>query len=60
MPTISLEALKNISVPCPNLDKQNEIAIKYLAAKDELSLAKASVKKIENKISNLYEESVGE
>ena len=60
MPTISLEALKNISVPCPALEKQNEVAIKYLAAMDELALAKASVKKIETKLSNLYEESVGE
>lgn len=60
VPTISLEALKNISIPCPPLEKQNEIAAKYLAARDELALAKVRVKKIESKLNNIYEESVGE
>lgn len=58
MPTISLEALKNVSVPCPSLETQNRIANKYIEAMKELENAKKQVEKIEEKIKNVYDDNV--
>lgn len=41
-------------IPCPDINTQNEVATEYLAAVKELSLAKLSVKKIEERIKHIY------
>lgn len=53
--TISLETLKNLTVPCPPIEIQNEIAEQYIQAKYELEKAKYTVETIKENISCIYD-----
>ena len=44
--TLSADAIKNIKLPLPPLDKQNEIAVKYQAALDECVILQRKLKRV--------------
>ena len=56
IPTITVSALKSISVSCPSIEIQNEISKKYQAKLGMYSALKKELEILENQVSNYYEE----
>ncbi len=56
MPMISLEALKKLIVPCPSIEKQNEIANKYQAKQDEIKVLQQRIQKAQNDLKSIFGE----
>ena len=56
MPNIPVDGLKKIIIPCPEKDKQNKIAEKYLAKIDEIKVLKYKLSKAIAEMETIYEE----
>lgn len=56
IPTITASALKSISVTCPSLEIQNDVARKYKSKLSMYSALKKELESLENQINNYYEE----
>lgn len=56
IPNIGVEQLKNLVIPVPELEKQNQIAEKYQALKDEIVLLQLKLEKTKNRIAHILEE----
>lgn len=56
IPTISAEALKKLIVPCPSMEKQNEIANLYQAKQDEIKVLQHKIKKAQNDLKSIFGE----
>ena len=51
-----MDGLKKIIIPCPEKDKQNKIAEKYLAKIDEIKVLKYKLSKAIAEMETIYEE----
>ena len=60
LPSIGVEQLKKIGIPTTSLEKQNEIANKYLAVVDDIRLLKRKLHKDLNKLADVFEDNLGE
>lgn len=58
MPNIGIEPLKNLEIPIPSLEEQNNIALKYLSKLDEIKMLQMSLEKAEEELSNIFNEEV--
>lgn len=56
MPTIGMEQLRKIQIPLPPIEKQKEIADRYLAVQDEIALLKLHLEKAYNKLGQVFDE----
>ena len=56
IPNISVDALKKMMIPLPSMEIQNEIANKYLAALDEISVLRLKLSKAESRLANIFDE----
>lgn len=60
LPNISMDNLKKLIVPLPELSVQNRIAQKYQAIMDEIAVYKLKMEKAENRLHHVFEEESGE
>ena len=56
IPNIGISQLNKLQIPKKSLEEQNNIANKYLAALDEISLLKRKISKIENSLMATFDE----
>ncbi len=56
LPIISVESLKKLTVPLPPMDKQDEIAKRYLAKADEIKVLQLRLQKAQNELREIFEE----
>ena len=56
IPNISVEALKNMIIPLPSMEIQNEIANNYLATLDEINYLRSKLSKAEARLTTVYNE----
>lgn len=56
MPNISVESLKNLMVPLPPMEKQNEIATLYQAKIDEIKVLQLKIQKAQNELKGIFGE----
>lgn len=53
---ISVDGLKKIIIPLPSLEKQNELAEKYLIKMDEVKMLRYRLSKATDELKRIYEE----
>ena len=56
IPNISVEAIKNLQIPLPDMPEQNRIANLFLAAKDEYLINKIKMEKSIDKLFNVFDD----
>ena len=56
IPNIGVEQLKNLIIPVPSLEKQQEIADKYLKLKDEVIMLQYKIEKAKNNMMHIFDE----
>ena len=56
MPNIPVERLKKVIIPCPDMEKQNMMAEKYLAKMDEVKVLRYRLAKAIAELKGIYEE----
>lgn len=56
--SISLESLKNMIVPVPEMNKQNKIAEKYLTSVEKIIKLRNEIRKTEKEIESIYESNI--
>ena len=56
IPNISVKSLKELMIPLPSMDKQNEIAMRYQAKQDEIKVLQYKMKKAQNDLRDIFEE----
>lgn len=56
IPIISVDRLKNLQVPVPDMAEQNKIANKYLAVLDEIQVLKLKLQKATDRLNNVFDE----
>lgn len=54
--TISLDKIKKMIIPLPNIEKQKEIGAKYASCIDEIILLKRKLDKVTNRMNHLFDE----
>ncbi len=57
--SIGKKMLEEMEIPFVDLDKQNEVATKFLAYLDELKYYQRKLDNVDNKIANLFEDEMG-
>lgn len=57
IPNIPIEAVRKMIIPLPDMEVQNEIANKYLAALDEIELLRRKIEKAEHRMKHIFDES---
>ena len=60
LPNISMDNLKKLIVPLPELSVQNRVAQKYQSIMDEIAVYKLKMEKAENRLHHVFEEESGE
>lgn len=58
IPSIGVDKLKNLIVPLPALEEQNQIATKYLAVLDEISVLKTKLENALSRLNHVFDEEV--
>lgn len=58
IPSIGVDKLKNLIVPLPALEEQNQIATKYLAVLDEISVLKMKLENALSRLNHVFDEEV--
>lgn len=58
IPNIGVDQLKKLIIPLPGIDRQNEIADRYQAVKDEITLLQLKLEKAKNRMMHICEEGV--
>lgn len=58
--SLNASAIKNIKIPLPDMEKQNKIAEKYLNTLRELKETRFKLERLEEKITNIYDENISE
>lgn len=56
IPNISVKSLKELMIPLPSMDKQNEIATRYQAKQDEIKVLQYKMKKAQNDLRGVFGE----
>lgn len=59
IPSIGVDKLKNLVIPLPPLEEQNQIATKYLAVLDEISVLKLKLEKALSRLNHVFDEVMG-
>lgn len=55
IPVISVDRLKNLQIPVPDMEEQNKIANEYLAVFDEIQVLKLKLQKATNRLGNVFD-----
>ena len=55
IPIISVDRLKNLQVPVPDIAEQNKIANEYLAVLDEIQVLKLKLQKATDRLNNVFD-----
>ena len=59
IPIISVDVLKNLVIPVPDIEVQNKIAIRYKAALDEVKITKLQLSRAIDKLYSAFDEGKG-
>ena len=59
IPSIGVDKLKNLVIPLPPLEEQNQMATKYLAVLDEISLLKLKLENALSRLNHVFDEEMG-
>lgn len=60
IPIISVDRLKNLEIPVPDMDIQNKIANEYLAVFDEIQILKLKLQRATSRLGQVFDEMKGE
>lgn len=55
IPIISVDRLKNLQIPVPDIAEQNKIANEYLAVLDEIQVLKLKLQKATDRLNNVFD-----
>lgn len=58
VPNIGVDQLKKLFIPLPSIEKQNKIANRYQAVKDEITMLQLKLEKAKNRMRHICEEEV--